>query len=110
MSAVGSENRKEILSMREEMKEEIKALKNDLQNVKSLLEKVIKNKDEKKENGRKYTKIIDEDEPALKIDPRRSNEQIKRFHRTRGSIQEYEVPALRQVAKVGKQLIFLTLQ
>lgn len=109
-----STNRREMNKIardqREKMEEEIKALKNDLQNVKSLLEKVIKNKDEKKENGRKYTKIIDEDEPALKIDPRRSNEQIKRFHRTRGSIQEYEVPALRQVAKVGKQLIFLTLQ
>ena len=92
------------------MEEEIKALKNDLQNVKSLLEKVIESKDEKKQHGRKYTKSIDEDCPGLKTDPRRSEEQIKLFDRTRGSIQESEVPAFRQIAKVGKGLFFLTFQ
>ena len=92
------------------MEEEIKALKNDLQNMKSLLEKVIESKDEKKQHGRKYTKSIDEDCPGLKTDPRRSEEQIKLFDRTRGSIQESEVPAFRQIAKVGKGLFFLTFQ
>ena len=92
------------------MEEEIKALKNDLQNMKSLLEKVIESKDEKKQHGRKYTKSIDEDCPGLKTDPRRSEEQIKLFDRTRGSIQESELPAFRQIAKVGKGLFFLTFQ
>ena len=78
--------------------------------MKSLLEKVIESKDEKKQHGRKYTKSIDEDCPGLKTDPRRSEEQIKLFDRTRGSIQESEVPAFRQIAKVGKGLFFLTFQ
>ena len=105
-----SANRSEILSTREKMEEEIKALKNDLQNVKSLLEKVIESKDEKKQHGRKYRKSIDEECPDLKTDPRRSEEQLKLFDRTRRSIQEFEVPAFRQVAKVGKRLFFLTFQ
>ena len=74
-----SANRSEILSTREKMEEEIKALKNDLQNVKSLLEKVIESKDEKKQHGRKYRKSIDEECPDLKTDPRRSEEQLKLF-------------------------------
>ena len=94
----------------EEMKQEIKALKSDLKNVKSLLEKVLEIKDEKKQNGWKYTKRIVEDYPGLKKDHRRSDEQIKLFDRTRGSIQEYEVPAFSQVAKVGKRLFFVMLQ
>lgn len=109
-----STNRREMNKIardqREKMEEEIKALKNDLQNVKSLLEKVIESKNEKKQHGRKFTKSIDEDCPGLKTDPRRSEEQIKLFDRTRGSIHESEVPAFRQVAKVGKRLFFLTFQ
>ena len=95
------------MSAVEEMKQEIKALKSDLQNVKSLLKMVIENKDEKEQNGWKYTERIGEDNSSLKIDHRSSDQQIKRFDRTRGSIQEYEVPAFRQVAKVGKRLFFV---
>lgn len=92
------------------MKEEIKALKNNLQNVESLLEKVIENQGGNKQNGRKYTKSIDEDFPGLKKDPTRSDEQSKLFDRSRATIQEYEAPSFRQVAKVGKRLFFLTFQ
>ena len=100
MSAVGSENRKEILSMQEE----IKNLKCYQQKMESLLEKVIENQTEMKQNGCKYTKSISDDFRRLKKEPRRSDEQCTLFDRIQTSI-----PAFREVVKVGEQLIFLAL-
>ena len=82
MSAMGSE----ILSMKEEIK---------------------RNQIEIKQNVRKYTKSITEDFPRLMKN--RSDEQNTLFERTQTSIQEHKVPAFHQIAKVGKELIFLTL-
>ena len=97
MSAVGSENRKEILSLQEE----IKTLKNNQQKVESLLEKLLENQIEIKQNGCKYTESISEDFPRLKKNPRHSDKQSTLFDRTKTY-----VPAFRQVTKVGKHLFF----
>ena len=97
MSEVGSENRKEILSIQEE----IKTLKNNQQKMESVMEKVLENLIEIKQNGCKYTESISEDFPRLKKDSRHSDGQSTLFDRTKTYI-----PAFCQVAKVGKQLFF----
>ena len=73
----------------------------------SMKEEIKRNQIEIKQNVRKYTKSITEDFPRLMKN--RSDEQNTLFERTQTSIQEHKVPTFRQIAKVGKELIFLTL-
>ena len=75
----------------------------------SMKEEIKRNQIEIKQNVRKYTKSITEDFPRLMKNLKRSDEQNTLFERTQTSIQEHKVPAFCQVAKVGKELIFLTL-